>query len=108
MNNKGQIIGEAEEMPMAARLQNSGITWVWLIAVVSRLDQALSPYYRDEGSYPALWVDGEFFNLNDQIVKSPDWDRLEEATDINDHGWIVGGGRRRGKSRALLLKPIPH
>ena len=41
------------------------------------------------------------FNLND-LIDDASW-HLEEATDINDSGWIVGNGTRNGQGRAFKL-----
>ena len=41
------------------------------------------------------------YNLND-LIDDASW-RLEEATDINDSGWIVGNGTRNGQGRAFKL-----
>ncbi len=41
------------------------------------------------------------FNLND-LIDDASW-HLEEATDINDNGWIVGNGTRNGQGRAFKM-----
>jgi probable HAF family extracellular repeat protein len=48
---------------------------------------------------------GRVVDLNNCIAPDSGW-TLETARAINDHGWIVGQGRRNGQRRAFLLKPL--
>ncbi len=50
-----------------------------------------------------LWKQGTMFNLNDLIDPNTGW-VLEVATAINKNGWIVGTGKKEGKSRGFLIK----
>lgn len=51
-----------------------------------------------------LWEAQRVQDLNALIPPDSGW-RLEEATDINERGQIVGNGRYHGVRRAFLLQP---
>ena len=59
-------------------------------------------------SRAVLWENaGPIVNLNDRIDAGSGW-LLENATNINDAGQIVGVGKLHGQSRAFLLTPVPE
>jgi probable HAF family extracellular repeat protein len=59
-------------------------------------------------SRAVLWENaGPIVNLNDRIDVGSGW-LLENATNINDAGQIVGTGELNGQSRAFLLTPVPE
>ena len=51
-----------------------------------------------------IYENGVMSNLNDFIDDS-DW-HLNDAYDINDHGWIVGGGTYKRQNAGFLLVPV--
>ena len=57
-----------------------------------------------------LWENGEMFDLNDFIPEDSGWEKLTEATDINDAGQVVGWGKlidgEPFHKRAFLLTPV--
>jgi hypothetical protein len=57
--------------------------------------------------YASLWVAGARIDLSSQIPKQSGWDRLTEATAINNLGFIGGVGRFDVSYRGFLLIPNP-
>lgn len=55
----------------------------------------------------ALWQNGAATPLNDLLPADSGWS-LTHATDINDHGDIVGVGYLNGQQRGFLLSPPPR
>jgi len=55
--------------------------------------------------YAALFRNGTITDLNTLIPPGSGW-FLEEATDINDLGWIAGNGYHNGQYRGFLLIPF--
>jgi probable HAF family extracellular repeat protein len=54
-----------------------------------------------------VYTEGFMFDLNDLIPFDAGWELLS-ASDINDHGQIVGVGITGGERHAFLLTPIPE
>lgn len=70
--------------------------------------QVVGKLFQGEGKSTAfLWQDGQLTDLNTLIPKDSGW-VLTDATDINNHGQIVGSGEHDGKSHAYLLTPASH
>ncbi len=57
------------------------------------------------GNHALLWGNGTVIDLNTVVDSSWAWS-LQNATDINDNGQIVGFGLHNGQSRAFLLDPV--
>ncbi|MDQ2688439.1 MAG: DUF3466 family protein, partial [Armatimonadota bacterium] len=58
----------------------------------------------DDQRRAILWRDVNGYDLNTLIPTQSDWN-LQQATDINDKGQIVGIGTYHGKTHAFLLTP---
>ena len=57
----------------------------------------------------SLYSGGAWSNLNAAVINAPAGWTLEEATGINDNGWIVGYGiNPSGVQDAFLLTPVPR
>jgi probable HAF family extracellular repeat protein len=104
VNSKLQLVGMArwKYVPLKLRM------YEWKQFIREKLGY---PIIRT-GGFPfalrekaVLWEEGEIYNLNDLILPEPSW-ILQSATDINDHGQIVGYGSHEGKTKAFLLTPI--
>jgi probable HAF family extracellular repeat protein len=55
-----------------------------------------------------LWEGGVMYGLDDLVSESADW-RLTRAEDVNDNGWVVGGGiNPDGLNHAYLLSTVPE
>ncbi|HZZ43527.1 MAG TPA: DUF3466 family protein [Tepidisphaeraceae bacterium] len=54
-----------------------------------------------------LYSGGTMFDLNTLLAPTTGW-TLEEATSINDDGYIAGYGLHNGVTTAFLLSPIGH
>ena len=55
-----------------------------------------------------LWKDGSMFDLcvlTDCLLEG--WDSLIQASDINDHGNIVGHGIKDGEIHAFYIQAVP-
>lgn len=57
------------------------------------------------GNHALLWENGTVIDLNTVVDSAWAWS-LQNATDINDNGQIVGFGLHNGQSRAFLLDPV--
>ena len=55
--------------------------------------------------YAFLWQNDEQVDINQCLSANSGW-HLIRATDINNHGQIVGNGKYYDKTRAFLLTPI--
>lgn len=59
---------------------------------------------------PAIWEMGKLTLMSDLMSRVDDkgneWDRIDELTDINDLGEIVGQGMINGKPHGFLLIPV--
>lgn len=59
---------------------------------------------------PAIWENGQLTLMSDLMTlvddKGNTWDRIDELTDINDLGEIVGQGVYNGKPHGFLLIPV--
>jgi probable HAF family extracellular repeat protein len=123
INNGGQIVGEAQflishpESPVlwengvpinlvghlfsrpqgiATSINNAG----QIIGTVTDLDDLNRPF---EGF---MIENGKYERLLDMIPQDQGWDALLVPWDINDAGWIVGGGMRYGQlGHAWLMIP---
>lgn len=98
LNNEGQVIGSASTIYFTEQLENLGITWRWVLNLAQKFDS-------EEYNYPFLWDGGVLIDLNGTVPTESGWERIDEVTDINDHGWIVGNGVFDSSTRALLLVP---
>ena len=58
----------------------------------------------DRGPRAVLWSAGQAVDLNECIGPFASW-KLQAARAINASGWIVGYGRKGGRTRAFLLVP---
>ena len=59
--------------------------------------------------HAARWhYDGTAWNVVDlqDTIEASCFDSLEQAMDVNDHGWIVGWGLNSGERHAFVLIPI--
>ena len=59
-----------------------------------------------EYSHAFIFDNNAMVDLNDLIDPQSGWDYLEEATDINNNGQIVGIGYINGESHTYLLDPV--
>jgi hypothetical protein len=59
---------------------------------------------------PAIWEMGQLTLMSDLMTlvddKGNEWERIDEVTDINDLGEIIGQGVINGKPHGFLLVPI--
>ncbi len=59
---------------------------------------------------PAIWEAGQLILMSNLLTlvddKGNEWDRIDELTDINDLGEIIGQGVINGKPHGFLLKPV--
>lgn len=59
---------------------------------------------------PAIWDNGEIYDLADLVKLKDDignvWESLDLLTGINDRGEIIGNGTVDGKSHGFLLRPL--
>lgn len=58
----------------------------------------------DDHVRPFLYTDGRMYSLRDLVRPNSGW-TISYATDINDHGQIVGTGSYQGQHRAFLMTP---
>jgi probable HAF family extracellular repeat protein len=62
----------------------------------------------DDALNAAIWIDGEFYNLN-ELTSGLDGFRMVAARDINNQGEIVGWGYSQdGFERPFMLIPVPE
>ena len=59
----------------------------------------------DEQWHAFLWENGSMHDLNDFVAADSGW-LLEQASAINDLGWIAGYGSRDGEQLGFLLIPV--
>lgn len=67
-------------------------------------------YLSDRGSgscFAAKWVNGQMQLLSESVDLRSPW-RLDEASAVNNNGYIVGTGKINGYSHAYLLTPIAN
>lgn len=84
INNYGQIVGKTINPIIAERVNGSGASAV-------------------------LWdVNEGMLLLDDFLADSSPWDRLHEASAINDLGQIVGYGSINGQVHAFVMTPAPE
>ena len=124
INNAGQIVGEAQfhiSQPESPVLWQNGEP-VNLVGHRFGRPQGVASAINDRGQIigwvndldnlndetRGFLIDGEeFIELIDHIPAGQGWNQLILAWDINEKGWIVGGGRRFGQvGHAFLLIPI--
>ncbi|MBI5383134.1 MAG: hypothetical protein HZA90_00450 [Verrucomicrobia bacterium] len=119
INNRGVVVGEWVGLPA---VYSSAVVWVngepHLLGTfggdmgaaygINERNEVVGYGLDTRGRYTGFyWTEDEgLLNLNTLVATNSGW-YLMEATDINDHGWIVGTGRYQGKSEAYLLVPIP-
>lgn len=93
INDEGDVVGESMNGPMYAFLDRNGIitrlrggNWDWAYGINNK-DQVVgvSMHVDQDGSVAALWQNGTFKRL-----PSLPGSRNDEASAINDNGWIVG------------------
>jgi probable HAF family extracellular repeat protein len=75
---------------------------------INKTGQVVGNSYTTSGSQSiqaVLWDKGSIKNLNNLIPPKSGW-VLNEATDINDKGQIVGEGKINGQTHAFLLTPV--
>jgi hypothetical protein len=93
LNEKDQIIGSGSlqryDGSTAQRIEN---------------DHAGDPYFALAMDHAVLWEGGNLYDLND-LVKLPEGVELENATRINNKGWIVGTYILLNHRFGFLLKP---
>ena len=58
-----------------------------------------------EYTHAFIFDDDVMKDLNELVVDGSEWDYLDEATDINEQGQIVGVGYRNGEQHTFLLTP---
>jgi probable HAF family extracellular repeat protein len=79
---------------------------------INNVEQIVGSSWTETGNHAFVITQGQIVDLNDAIVAgSPDkpFVTLEDATGINDNGWIVADGidSRTGVRGAYLLRPVP-
>jgi probable HAF family extracellular repeat protein len=78
---------------------------------LNNLTQIVGASWTESGNHAFVITQGQIVDLNDAIVaSSPDkqFVTLDDATDINENGWIVADGidSRTGVRGAYLLRPV--
>ena len=120
INDRGKVVGWSETTgsSMHAFLYSggtmtdlgtlSGDTHSWAHAI-NTSGQVVGESFVDFGDEHAFFYDnGKMVDLNSLVDPATNW-LLQNATDINDSGWIVGwGSNSTGQSHAFLLTPIPE
>ena len=108
INNNGKIVGTAQTSAgssSAVLWDGSSITELGgpnlTPAAINNNNQVIL-----NANDPYLWENGELTNLNDAIDPASGWD-LDNVSDINDQGWIIGYGDLNGEDKAFLLRPCP-
>jgi len=118
INNRGEFVGQA---CARAFLSTRGRVTYLPILPGDRYSYALSinergqivgwsrnlwdhPKDAEEVQRAVLWELGTIYDLNALIPRDSGW-QLQEATDINERGQIVGYGLHQGVQRAFLLEP---
>jgi len=73
---------------------------------INKADWIVGPVQSSYRATPRayLWIGGRFTDLN-SLISGQTW-TLNDATDVNDAGYIVGVGTLKGTSHGFLL--IPH
>src|SRR5690606_1321642 len=64
---------------------------------------AFFPAFKEDQA--AMWINGQFNNINAFLLPGSPWDYLASASDVNDSGQIVGTGVINGLQRAFILEP---
>jgi probable HAF family extracellular repeat protein len=114
INDLGQIVG---------RLNSTG--YVWQNGVLTDLgtlggSSSLANSINNAGqivgrsaiaagpAHAFIYASGQMLDLNSLVADLSDWESLNIAYDINEHGQIVGTGRYRGSvaNEVFLLTPI--
>ena len=57
-------------------------------------------------SYAAIWIQDQYYDLNDLIQAGSGLDTLIRATGINEHGQICGTGSIDGQNWTFILTPV--
>lgn len=124
MNDLGQVVGESS-LEVGVRYKTRAFIWdstqgmrrLGTLYNTGDFDQSRANdinnagqvvgYIFDQYTNIAFLWDSKhgMQNLNHLIDRSSPW-HLENAIGINEKGWIVGGGKFKGKTRPFLLKPI--
>lgn len=102
LNDSGEIVGQSQlpETRLPEFAKN-------LFAFGSRLFPSMVPKDRSRATHWA--VDGEGpVDLSSLIAPDSGWDYLSAATGINEHGQIVGFGKKDGHLRGFLLTPVGY
>ncbi|MCA9430719.1 MAG: hypothetical protein KC940_09455 [Candidatus Omnitrophica bacterium] len=96
MNDRGEVVGYSS---ITSTLQGT-LDGIW-----GAIKNRRASIQWDERPHAFLWKGGDMVDLNALIGSNEGWE-LIWAFAINNQGEIVGGGRKDGKVRAFLLKPI--
>jgi probable HAF family extracellular repeat protein len=105
INDHGQVVGFTNVM-------GDRQAFLWSNGVMIGFGGAFSEAHavNNHGHIVGRGVDGAFLHrdrrtivLTDLLGPDSGWDSLNEATDINDQGRIVGNGVFKGRQRAFLL-----
>lgn len=62
--------------------------------------------FHGDGSAPAVWINGQIFDLQSSLDQSGAGWQLLVVSDINNSGEIVGTGQLNGQTRAFVLTPV--
>ncbi|MEK8032208.1 hypothetical protein AACH06_15375 [Ideonella sp. DXS29W] len=119
INDAGQVLGSAEDttgMTKAFIHQGSKLTAIPAPAdaqtygeAINRRGWAVGRYRMGSGESGGFLYDGaNFYKINELLAEADaDW-KIEGVSDINNHGWILAKGRRKGAefSAVILLRPL--
>lgn len=95
---------EKMKYPSSWFWQNGSYTYMWNGGKALAINNnAVVVGYDEKGA--VIWDKGETDYLFDLIENSEGWESLDDATDINNRGEIVGSGIYMGRRTAFLLTP---
>jgi len=124
INDYGEVIGQADTTRSTHAFLFSGgamsdlgalggVTGISAANAINAIGQVVGSSYPGTGTldHGMLWQNGEMYDLNNLLVADSGW-TMNDATGINDNGWIVGYGTNPnvngGSKQALLLIPAPE
>ncbi len=118
INDKGWVVGSAEEYHLPGELRDvRSLAFLWRDRKMHALEALpgasqsiahginnLGQIVGASGGKAVLWQQGKILDLNTVLPENSGW-TLQEATAINNHGWIIGNGNFHGQVKAFLLRP---